>query len=132
MQILLDTHILLWFLEDSPRLKNHCKDLIEDENNEIFIGTVSFFEIAIKVSLGKLALPSRMESLVLKTIEKDIQIIDINRYHTLEYLNIPLIEDHKDPFDRLIIALAHHEDLTVISADGNFKHYTSIINLIEA
>jgi len=131
MQILLDTHILLWFLEDSPHLKSHCKEIIEDENNEIFISTVSFFEIVIKVSLGKLALPSSMEKLVLKTIEKDIQIIDINRYHTLEYLNIPLIPDHKDPFDRLIIALAHHEDLTVISADGNFKHYTSIINLIE-
>lgn len=132
MKILLDTHILLWFLEDSPRLKNNCKEIIEDENNEIFIGKVSFFEIAIKVSLGKLTLPSSMEKLVLKTIEKDIQIIDINSYHTLEYLNIPLIPDHKDPFDRLIIALAFDEDLTVISADGNFKYYTSIINLIEA
>ena len=132
MQILLDTHILLWFLEDNPRLKNRFKEMIEDENNEIFIGTVSFFEIAIKVSLGKLILPNNMESLVLKTIENDIQIIDINRYHTLEYLNLPLIEDHRDPFDRLIIALAHHEDLTVISADEKFKPYASMINLIEA
>ena len=132
MQILLDTHILLWFLEENSMLKNREKEIIENENNEIFVSVISLLEIAIKVRLGKLILPTTMESLILKTIEKDIQIIDLSRYHTLEYLNIPFIEDHRDPFDRQILAVALHESLTVMSADEKFKNYTSIINLIEA
>ena len=132
MQILLDTHILLWFLEENPMLKNREKEIIEDENNDIFVSTISLLEIVIKVRLGKLILPTSMESLILKTIEKDIQIIDLSRYHALECLNIPFTEDHRDPFDRQILAIALHESLTIMSADRKFNFYTSIINLIEA
>jgi PIN domain nuclease of toxin-antitoxin system len=132
MYILLDTHTLIWFLEDNPLLKKSSKELIADENNDIYVSTISFYEMSIKLSIGKLVLPDSLETTIIKTINNDIKIIDLSRHHTVQYQSIPLIPDHKDPFDRMIIAVAVHEDLTVISADGNFKHYTSIINLIEA
>ena len=132
MHILLDTHTLIWFLEDNPILKKSSKELIADETNDVYVSTVSFYEMSIKLSIGKLVLPDSLETTIIKTINNDIRIIDLNRHHTVQYQSIPLIPDHKDPFDRMIIAVAVHEDLTVISADGNFKHYTSIINLIEA
>lgn len=132
MQILLDTHTLIWFLEDNPLLKKSSKELIANEANDVHVSIVSFYEMSIKLSIGKLVLPDSLETTIIKTINNDIKIIDLNRHHTVQYQSIPLIPDHKDPFDRMIIAVAVHEDLTVISADGNFKHYTSIVNLIEA
>ena len=132
MQILLDTHTLMWFLEDNALLKKSTKELILDETNDVYVSVISFYEMSIKLSIGKLVLPDSLEMTIVKTINNDIKIIDLDRHHTIQYQLIPLIPDQKDPFDRMIIAVAVHEDLTVISADGNFKSYTSIINLIEA
>ncbi len=132
MQLLLDTHTLIWFLEDNPLLKTESKQLIEDETNDIFVSAISFYEMSIKISIGKLILPDSLEFTIEKTIEKDIQIIDLNRHHSIQYQTIPLLPEHRDPFDRMLIAVAVHEDLTIISADEKFKNYSSIINLIEA
>ncbi len=123
---------MIWFLEDNPLLKTKSKQLIEDETNDIYVSTISFYEMSIKLSIGKLVLPDTVEFTIDKTIEKDIKIIDLNRHHSIQYQSIPLLPEHRDPFDRMLIAVAVHEDLVIVSADEKFKNYTSIINLIEA
>ncbi|WP_367282436.1 PIN domain-containing protein [Arcicella rosea] len=59
-------------------------------------------------------------------------MIELNQHHSIQYQTIPLLPEHRDPFDRMLIAVAVHEDLAIISTDEKFKNYTSIINLIEA
>jgi PIN domain nuclease of toxin-antitoxin system len=130
MQILLDTHALIWFLENNPLLSKKAKSIIEDPDNEIFVSIVSFYEMSIKLTIGKLTLPDSLEETITKTIKNNIQIHEINRHHVVQYQQIPLLSDHKDPFDRMIIATATHEHLDIISVDENFVNYKSFVNII--
>ena len=130
MQILLDTHALIWFLENNPSLSKRAKTIIEDPDNEIFVSIVSFYEMSIKLTIGKLTLPDSLEDTITKAINNNIQIHELNRHHIVQYQEIPLISDHKDPFDRMIIATAIHEHLDIISVDENFTKYESFVNII--
>lgn len=130
MDILLDTHTLLWFLEDNPSLTPEVKELIEDMENTIYVSIISFYEISIKLSIGKLRLPDTLNDTIQKTIASDISIIEMNTEHVVAYQEIPVNPNHRDPFDRMLIATAVHEDCYLISADGKFKDYSSILKLI--
>ncbi|MGG7666141.1 type II toxin-antitoxin system VapC family toxin [Dyadobacter sp. BHUBP1] len=99
----------------------------------IFVSHVSLLEIAIKQKIGKLPdLPISINELEKVILADGFGLIPISAAHIDNYNVIPLHEEHRDPFDRLILATAYSEKMPIISADGNFKIYSEIISLIEA
>ncbi|WP_107671301.1 type II toxin-antitoxin system VapC family toxin [Cyanothece sp. BG0011] len=122
MKLLLDTHAFLWFIAGSSKLSQNARVLIEDQSNERFLSIASLWEIAIKVSIGKLKLQLSISDLVRDQVyDNDIKLLGISPQHldTLKQLDF----NHKDPFDRLIIAQAITENLTILSVDSVFDNY---------
>jgi PIN domain nuclease of toxin-antitoxin system len=133
MEYLIDTQILIWYQEDNRRLSSEIYDILNNPKNIIWIGQVSIYEIAIKKAIGKFeTFTISIEDLVEQIKTDGFQILAIKNSHLARYGDIPLLEIHKDPFDRLILATALSENIPVISSDEKFKNYTSIISLIEA
>ena len=121
MQYLIDTHVFIWFIENSPKLPQSIKDLIEDERSDIFISIASIWEISIKTSIEKLPLNRRFEELIDVLNDNLIEILPIKFAHTVE--NNQLLFHHRDPFDRIIISQAIVENIDFISADAAFDKY---------
>lgn len=117
---LLDTHALLWFLRDSPELSKKALKIISTED-EIFVSVASLWEIAIKNSIGKLDLEFSIEEIENLCNEKDITILQINGKQLDKIKLLPKI--HSDPFDRLIIAQAQTEELTILTTDSKIPKY---------
>jgi len=121
MKYLIDTHIFIWFVENLPNLSQSIKNLIEDENNEIFISIASLWEISIKTSINKLQLNRKYEEILDVLKDNSIEILPINFSHTVENNKLPF--HHRDPFDRIIVSQAIVENLDFISADEIFDDY---------
>ena len=121
MRILIDTHILIWHLEDDEKLSSYHGLLIEDPANTVSISVASFWEIAIKVSRGKLSLSRPMNEIVSHIQQSTITVMAIEPEHTIQVAQLPFI--HNDPFDRMIVAQALAEDLSLISTDSDFTKY---------
>lgn len=117
MNILLDTHILLWFLTDDDRLSIDQINEIENPKNNLFFSIASLWEIAIKTNLLKLEIPKPIDILV----PKEIEILDIRISHITTYQTLPFY--HRDPFDRMLISQAIHEGLFLMTDDSKFKEY---------
>lgn len=133
MEYLIDTQILIWYLEDDRRLSTKIYEILNKRENIIWVSQISFFEIAIKQTLGKLeTFTVSMEYLFNQVKIDGFQILPLKNIHISAYKDIPLLSTHKDPFDRLILSTALSENIPIISADEKFKNYTSIIHLIEA
>jgi PIN domain nuclease of toxin-antitoxin system len=121
MKLLLDTHAFLWFIDDSPRLSAQAKALLESDV-ELLISAASLWEIAIKSSLGKLALSQPYETFIPQQLEHNsIEILPIVLEHISAVATLPF--HHRDPFDRLLLAQAMVEQLPVVSADTVFDMY---------
>ena len=118
MNILLDTHILLWWLADNKALSKKGRSLISDEKNMIFVSAATAWEIIIKKALGKLTAPDNLKEALLENNFKDLSM---TLAHTEAIKNLPLI--HHDPFDRMLIAQAKCESLTLLTADEKFGQY---------
>lgn len=118
MNYLLDTHVFLWVLGDPQRLKTDAAAVIQNRQCAVFISAVSAVEIAIKSALGKLHVPS--------DIEAEITLRGFN-HMPLKYSHGKALEGlaphHQDPFDRMLIAQARLEGLTIITHDKKFEHY---------
>jgi PIN domain nuclease of toxin-antitoxin system len=121
MKYLIDTHIFIWFVENSPNLPPNIKNLIEDETSEIFISIVSLWEISIKMSIGKLNISTTYVDVIDVLNDNLIEILPITFAHTLENTQLPF--HHRDPFDRIIAAQAIVENIDFISADAAFDNY---------
>ena len=118
MRLLLDTHILLWWLSQSKKLSVQSKKLTENSRNTIFVSAISIWEISLKQSQRKLRIPSSY----IKTIKNEgLLALPITFDHALKVKNLPF--HHKDPFDRLLIAQAMEEKLILISDDKYIKKY---------
>ncbi len=128
MKLLLDTHAFLWFVKDNPRLSNHLKDLIEDENNAIYLSHASLWEMSIKYNLGKLRFDTSYELFVeSEIIQTNIKLLNFKLEHFKLNATLPL--HHKDPFDRLIIVQSMVEEIPIITVDPAFEKYqVNIIN----
>jgi PIN domain nuclease of toxin-antitoxin system len=123
MNLLLDTHVFLWFVNDHPKLSNHLKDLIEDDDNVSYLSMASLWEMSIKFNLGKLTLePDYEEFVEREVITSRIKLLKIELEHLK--INAALPFHHRDPFDRLIIAQAVVENLPIISVDSAFDKYS--------
>lgn len=122
MRYLLDTHALIWFLEGDSSLSETAKALITDGKNELAVSIASIWEIAIKVSIGKLSLSQPFDNIFPSELKKQhIQVLPLKITHTSQVKNLPL--HHRDPFDRLIIAQAMIEGMPVITVDKCFNDY---------
>jgi PIN domain nuclease of toxin-antitoxin system len=123
MRLLLDTHTLLWFLLDDPRLSEAARQLIADGGNEIAISPASYWEIAIKIGLGKYALPEPYDSFMERELaSNDFQILPILPRHTSMLTTLP--HHHRDPFDRLLVAQAMSEAIPLLSGDSVLDAYS--------
>jgi len=132
MKYLIDTQILIWFQLNSNNLSEVVRSILLDLKNEIFVSQVTLFELAIKQKIGKLPeLDISIEQLVSLIEQDNFEILFIKNEHISGYNKLELIPDHRDPFDRLIIATAIEENIKVISSDEKFKNYHSLIHLIE-
>ena len=122
LRVLLDTHVLLWLVDDTSKLSSRVTQLCEDENNALFVSVASFWELAIKMSLGKIALADHaIEQLKSWCLDNTISILPIDIDHCIRVQTLPF--HHRDPFDRLLIAQALCEELTMISVDEHFPAY---------
>jgi PIN domain nuclease of toxin-antitoxin system len=122
MRVLIDTHALLWYLQGDANLSNLALATIEDKDNNIFVSIVSLWEIAIKSGLGKLELQRPFESLEADLQRLDIKILPIAFAELNIYRSLPL--HHRDPFDRILIAQAIGNSLTIITRDALFELYS--------
>ena len=115
MRLLLDTHVVLWALADSPRLSKSARQLLADSENECWVSSASVWEIAIKVVLGKYALGLPLSALVEAIDEAGFRTLDVSTRHAtaIERVDAP----HGDPFDRLLLAQCEVETLRLLTAD---------------
>jgi PIN domain nuclease of toxin-antitoxin system len=122
MRILLDTQCWLWIAVEPERLSARARSLVENERHEVYFSAASAWEIAIKHATGKLPLPEPPERYVPRRVEALRTLpLAIDQAHALRVARLP--RHHNDPFDRLLIAQAQVEDLTIITADPKFAAY---------
>ena len=125
MNLLLDTHIYIWCLEDNKKLKNQAKNLIIDAD-VVYVSMLSTWEIAIKTGLGKLTIDAKkmMSGIELNGFKE----LPLTNTHILQLETLPL--HHRDPFDRMLIAQAISEPLIFLTADKNLQHYSDLVRLV--
>ena len=122
MKLLLDTHALLWFIAGSSNLSAYARTLIEDVSNEKFVSIASIWETAIKVSIGKMILSAPFDVLFPRQLQiNGFDLLPIKVEDTSVITTLPF--HHQDPFDRLLIAQAIEEKLTLVSVDDIFDDY---------
>ena len=121
MSYLADTHVLLWFALDPERLGRRAHDVLTATDEPVFFSMASVWEIAIKLSLGKLRLDGTLPQFVAQQISNGFTLLPIQVSHAAQQAALPW--HHRDPFDRLLIAQAIEEDLTIVTGDPAFRKY---------
>lgn len=125
MKYLIDTHTLLWAITDADALPKSVTNLLSaPDENEILVSTVSFWEIAIKTSIGKLHLENFDMFRLQEYCEGlGFSVITLGAQDALFYARLPLREKHKDPFDRMLVATAINNSYILVSKDHNIPQY---------
>lgn len=119
MRLLLDTHALIWFLLDRSRIPSPLARIVVDPAHSVYVSSASTWEASIKGGLGQLHLPfGRLESVI---IDAGFAPLPVTIAHTLGIQSLPRL--HRDPFDRLLIAQARHEHLTLVTRDRIIQRY---------
>ncbi|MBO0842545.1 MAG: type II toxin-antitoxin system VapC family toxin, partial [Nocardioides sp.] len=112
MKLILDTHILLWWWDDSPKLSEAARELIADQTNSVYVSAVSITEIAVKRSIGRLEVPDDFA----EGIESDgFTELPLTAAHGGRVAALPLL--HRDPFDRMLVAQTQIEEAALVSVD---------------
>ena len=124
MQVLLDTHALLWWFTDDERLSSDARTVIGDEANDVFVSAASAWEIATKQRLGKLAEVPQAASRFSELVEADGFLhLPVNHMHSLRAGGYAVA--HRDPFDRMLAAQSELEMLNLVTRDPAFEHFGS-------
>lgn len=118
MKLLLDTHVLLWWLDDPSLLSTPAHDAIAEPENDVLVSTAVVWEIVIKVGLGKLAIPANLDDAIRQS---GFRYLPVEASHALAIRGLP--NHHRDPFDRMLIAQAVVEDATLLTRDTNILQY---------
>jgi len=122
VRLLVDTHAFLWFVAGDSRLSARAKRRIENHENDRFLSVASIWEMAIKNSIGKLTLSISLDALVDEgAVRNGFALLDIRPDHAMAVTHLPF--HHRDPFDRLLIAQALVERLTIVSSDAVLDAY---------
>jgi PIN domain nuclease of toxin-antitoxin system len=117
-KVLIDTNIIIWWLEDPSQIKTDAREIIENPDNQIYYSVASIWEIEIKRKVGKLNITENYIELIDNEL---FQCLSILKNHVLKISNLEF--HHHDPFDRVLIAQAIEENLTIITSDKLFKKY---------
>ncbi|MPR35825.1 type II toxin-antitoxin system VapC family toxin [Salmonirosea aquatica] len=117
MRLLLDTHILIWYIMGDETLPMSWREQIQSHRNQKFVSIASLWEIAIKTNIGKLTIIYPLDQL----IPAEFELLPIATSHLLAYQQLPL--HHRDPFDRILIAQAQTDGFTIMTKDSNFALY---------
>jgi PIN domain nuclease of toxin-antitoxin system len=122
MRLLLDTHAFLWLRTSPARLSGAAREALVNPENELYLSVVSTWELAIKEARGKLGFARPFEVVVSEMIAATgASELAVERRHALRVAQLPLL--HRDPFDRMLIAQAQVEGLTILTADPHFSRY---------
>jgi len=125
VKLLLDTQCWLWWFAQPERLSEEAITHIADETNELWFSVASIWEIGIKVAIAKLPLPEPPDSYISSRMgQLGMRSLEITATHALRAASLPL--HHRDPFDRMLIAQAQLEDITLVSADAIFRQYNNV------
>jgi len=123
MRLLLDSHIFLWWADHPEKLSQPVLAALEDEANEMLLSVASVWEMQIKIQLGKLKLSLPLKDLIKNQQETNgLTVLPVALTHVLELEG--MVVHHKDPFDRVLIAQAIEEDLTLVTADSQLSAYS--------
>lgn len=125
MRILLDTHVYLWWLQDSPKLSSQAREIIISAT-EVYVSSASIWEAAIKSEIGKLDV--NVDTLVEEIEKNGFQVLDITPKHAARIMRLPDI--HRDPFDRMLLAQALSEPLKFLTADSLLAGYSDLVDVI--
>jgi PIN domain nuclease of toxin-antitoxin system len=127
MNLLLDTHVLVWALELPAKMGSRCRAMLKSHENVLFISTVSAMELGQLVLAQKLSFRGTVESWLRRGCEAlDIKVFDIDLPTTLLAYSLPG-EFHKDPADRLLVAAAIHHGYTLVTADERILAYSNVV-----
>ena len=122
MNLLIDTHVFLWMLDDEQRLTTVARDALLASDNELYLSMASYWEICIKLSIGKLSLQTNWPRVFEREMRNNsIQWLAIKPEHARITIKLPWL--HRDPFDRLIVAQCRFEHLTLATADPLVQQY---------
>jgi PIN domain nuclease of toxin-antitoxin system len=121
---LVDTHVFIWAILETAKLSKNVKEIILNKNNEIFVSTVTFWEITLKTSIKKLS----FEKIDIRDFPKyakemGFTIMDMKEEETITFHELPLKENHKDPFDMMLVWQAITNDMILLSKDNLLKQY---------
>jgi len=117
MSLLLDTHVVLWWLTDDPSLSPDVKFRLDSEP-DVYVSAATTWEVAIKQAIGKLKAPADLPE---RIRDSGFEELPITIRHTITAGRLPLL--HRDPFDRILVAQAQHEDLTLVTRDADILRY---------
>jgi len=119
MKYLFDTHALIWYFEEENKISDKIKEIILNPKNTVYVSIASVWEMAIKISIGKM--DKCLEELLLGVENAGFSFLQVEIDYVRQLLVLPFI--HRDPFDRLIIATAIKENMTIITVDENVQQY---------
>ena len=124
MRYILDTHFILWSLFEPDKIDEEVIAVLKDENATKFVSGISFWEISLKFSLGKLELfGTNPDEIYERILESGLEVISIENGLFASYYKLPKKNKHKDPFDRILIWQAIQNDLTLITKDKKMEEY---------
>ncbi len=119
---MLDTTVFVWLLKEPEKLNRRALDLLEDEGQDVFLSSVTSWEVGIKSGIGKLALPKKLDELLSEIFQNfSFQPLPITHAHSLAIGD--LVFHHRDPFDRMLVAQARCENLILMTADSVIEKY---------
>lgn len=127
MRILLDTHVFIWAVLDDPRLTAKARALIEGAD-EVNVSAASIWEIAIKSSTGKI--DADIEKMAQAIEDSGFNELPVSIAHAVQVAKLPLLNDHKDPFDRLLVAQSMSEPLVLLTADTKVLAYGGLVRTV--
>ncbi|MGH8607900.1 MAG: type II toxin-antitoxin system VapC family toxin [Gammaproteobacteria bacterium] len=129
MRLLLDTQIALWWLTHAKQVPAKAREWVEQAEDGVFVSQTTFWELAIKANLGKLRLDLPKFA---RQIERDgFRWLRIDNRHLLTVARLPSFDDHKDPFDRLLVAQSMTEPLILLSTDAKLSRYGTTVQIVE-
>ena len=128
MRLLLDPQIIYWWMFESARVPTQARTLIEQSAESVLISRASQWEMAIKISKGKLKLDLRIFNH--QVIADGFTWLPIEDEHVLQVATLPMFDDHKDPFDRLLVAQSLSEPLILLTADAKLARYGTTVQVV--
>ncbi len=124
MNYILDTHYVLWTLFEPEKISDNIIKILEDDAHKKYVSSITFWEISLKYSIGKLEFEeTNPNEIYEKIVESGFNILEINSQIFTAYFQLPRKEKHNDPFDRILIWQAINEDFTLITKDKMISQY---------